>query len=136
MSPARRVPAGKAFLTIYLDRETVERLDKLAGAEDMSRSKLVSDLLTSGLEDRELTVKVMTDPVVAPAMMSALAKPEILRALMGVMRESLSDEQLDLFQRSMAITTHEVEKHHKRQQRAAAKQDARPARSRRKKGKK
>ena len=133
MAPARRIPAGKAFLTIYLDLDTVQRLDKLAAAEDMSRSKLVSDLLLSGLEDRELTVKVMTDPVVAPAMMSALAKPEILRAMMNVMRESLSDEQLELFQRSMAITTHEVEQHHKRQQRAAAQRNARPASKKRRK---
>jgi metal-responsive CopG/Arc/MetJ family transcriptional regulator len=92
---------GKTIVSLYFDTDLVKRIDRLAASQDVSRSKWIEAIVSERIDDEEMTVRVMTDPVVAPAMMSALAKPEILRAMTSIMREQLTDEQLSLFSQVM-----------------------------------
>jgi hypothetical protein len=96
---AKRVlKSGKAaYMNVYITADLKERLEKLARFEELSVSRLVGKLLRDSVEQEELVVKAMSDPVLGPAMASAFARPEVLRALGSVLREDLSDDQLRLF---------------------------------------
>ena len=105
-----RLGPGKAFVTLYLDKSTVERLDALAAAQNMSRSKFCESLITEGLEESEVTVRAMSNPVIQRALFEVLGKPDVLRSITRSMRDELTDEQLELFQRAMIGATQAVEK--------------------------
>lgn len=124
-----RIGPGKTIVSLYFDSDLVKRIDRLAASHDISRSKYIERVVAESIEDDEIAVRVMTDPVVAPAMLSALAKPEILRAMTGLLREQLSDEQLNLFSQVMHSAGKSAAK---RAERTAAKQDARAAKQRQK----
>lgn len=111
MAPrAGRVGPGKMIVTLYFDADLVKRIDRLAAADDRSRSKYIEDLVKEGIDKQEMAVRTMTDPVIAPVMMKALASPEVLRALLSMMRTELTDEQLSLFQQTMAAASVQVQK--------------------------
>ena len=130
MSPKGRSATGpgKTIVSLYFDADLVKRIDRLAASHDISRSKWIEAIVAERIDDEELSVRVMTDPVVAPAMMNALAKPEILRAMTGILREQLTDEQLSLFSQVMHTAGEQATK---RAKRTAAKRDARAAKRRR-----
>src|SRR5674476_229708 len=92
---------GKRFLAAAIDTDLVVRLDKVAAARGVSRSKYVEEIVRDALDEDEQVVRALNDPVLMPAMMGAFAKPEVLRAMAGVMRAEMSDQQLALFQQSM-----------------------------------
>lgn len=110
VSKNARVGPGKMLLTIYIDVDLVKRIDRLSSSEDVSRSKYVERVLADSIEQEELTVRTMTDPVVAPAMMKALASPEVMRAMLSMIRQDLTDEQLSLFQQTMHAASEQVQK--------------------------
>ena len=110
MAKGGRVGPGKQFITLYLNKETVKRLDDLAAAKNTSRSRFCEQLILDGLQDSELTVRAMTTPVVRDALFSVLAKPDVLRAIMRGMQDELSDDQLELFSRAMIGASQAVEK--------------------------
>ena len=128
-----RLGPGKAFLTAYVERSVVERLDAVAAAQDLSRSKLIERLVIDGLQDMELEVRALTDPVVGPAIINAFARPEVLRAMANVLRQDLSDDQLQLFQQAMHATSDQLNHMHAKR-RPSAKRTPRAGNSR--KGKK
>jgi hypothetical protein len=99
-----RVGPGKQFITLYLDKSLVEQCDRLAAAQDISRSKYLVNIIEESIAQDGIAVQAMTNPVVSSALMSAFANPEVLRAITGVMRSELSDDQLNLFQRAMTTT--------------------------------
>jgi predicted transcriptional regulator len=82
--------------------ELVKRIDRMAKLRDVARSVVVQEFISEAIDQQELTVKAMTDPLVSQALMQAFARPEVLRALGSVMREDLTDDQLSLF---AAVTT-------------------------------
>jgi predicted transcriptional regulator len=94
---------GKAaYLSLYVSATLKQRLERLAAAKDDSISVVVEQLLGDAIEQEELTVKAVHDPVLGPAMMHAFTRPEVLRALLGVIREDVSDDQLKLFSATMS----------------------------------
>lgn len=88
---------------VNVDVEVWKRVDELASAQNLSRSEYVEKLLREGIQGDELTVKVMTDPVLVPAMSKAFADPSVMRALLAVMRENkdVGQQELDFFLESM-----------------------------------
>ena len=107
---ANKLGPGKTIVSLYFDAELVKRIDRLAAADDTSRSRYIERLVTDGIEQEERTVRVLTDPVIAPTMMKALASPEILRAMAQLMRQDMTDDQLQLFTQTMAAASDQVEK--------------------------
>ena len=95
----------KGYLSVYIDADLLRRLDRLAAARDVSRSKLVEEMLLDQLGNSELHVAAMTNPTIVNALMGAMARPEVLRAMSSAMREDVDDEQLQLFQRAINAAT-------------------------------
>lgn len=101
--------------------EVVLRLDAVAAARNVTRSKLMEELLIGALDDEERTIGMMTNPVISQAILGAIAQPEVLRAMSESMRHQLSDEQLELFQKSMHGLEQQIAKHQPTKQRPAVK---------------
>jgi hypothetical protein len=97
-----RTGKGRTYMTVYVSDALAKRLTRLARAKDVSRSKLAEQLLADGVEHEETMVAAMTDPVVMPAIMKALAEPSVLASMMRAMRADLSDDQLQLFEKQIA----------------------------------
>jgi hypothetical protein len=94
--------AKTQLISMRLPAELVQRMDRMAKLRDVPRSQVVYEFISESIDQEELTVKAMTDPILSGAMMQAFARPEVLRALGSVMRDQLTDDQLSLF---AAVTT-------------------------------
>ncbi len=96
----------KLKVSVAIDGELVNRLDRLSEAAGQSRSALVCELVIAGLEQAELMVKATSDPVLMGAIGRVMADPLVLRNMVAGLRSELSDEQLDLFKSRLdAFTT-------------------------------
>lgn len=89
------------LISLRLPADLLGRVDALAGAKHETRSAMIEHLLRDAIDSEELLVRAMTDPIVAPAILGAMAQPEVLRAMTATMRQQLTDEQLQLFTKSM-----------------------------------
>ena len=105
-----RLGPGKAFVTLYIDRELLTRIDRLAANHDESRSKYIAGLLADAVTQEELGVQVFTNPVLMKAYGAAMSQPGVLRQLLNTMRSDLNDSQLELFQRAVATFTQDATK--------------------------
>lgn len=88
------------LISFRIPQDLLTRIDNIAGAKGDSRTQVIEELLRDSIEHEEQLVRAMTDPIVGPAILSALAKPEVMRALTSSLRQDLTDEQLQLFQRA------------------------------------
>ena len=95
-------PASLRLISLRLPADLLTRVDQIAGAKGESRTASIERLIRDGIDDEENFVRMATDPVVGPAIFGAFAKPEVVRALMQALRQDLTDEQLDLFQRGVS----------------------------------
>ena len=95
----------KQAVTIAVRPSILKRLDAIAKAKGESRSEAVERFLVDALDDEELTVRAMTNPVIAQAILGAMAQPNVMRAMMHAMREDLDDDQLELFSQAMTAAT-------------------------------
>lgn len=86
-----------AIVTISLDAGLVARIDRLARAVGMSRSAWMQRQIEDCIDDEEMGVKALTDPVVGGALLSVFKDREVMRGLAKMMGEQLSDQQLQLF---------------------------------------
>lgn len=93
--------ALKIKTSMALSRPLLDRLDDLALAKGQSRSDLIEGFIERCLGDEELGVRVVGNPVLGPALLQMLARPEIMRAMSGALRETVSDDQLQLFSQAM-----------------------------------
>jgi predicted transcriptional regulator len=94
--------AGKAYVGAYVEAALIRRLDRLARARKVNRSRIVEQLLNDGVERDELMVKMTTDPVLSRAMMQAVSRSEVMTQLLRSMREEMTDDQLQLFEDRLA----------------------------------
>lgn len=90
------------LISMRLREDLLRRVDALAAAQHLTRSAVIEQLLLKSIEEDEIGIQVLTDPIVGRALLGAIAKPEVLRAMTGVIRSELTDEQLHLFTRAMA----------------------------------
>lgn len=91
----------KRRITLTLDPALVKRVDRMAKATRESRSAVVEDLLRDGLEDQEMFVKAMGNPLLRESLGRAFASKDVLRQMAAVIGDDLGDDQLELFTRMM-----------------------------------
>lgn len=92
---------AKAKIAISMDADLVKRLDRLAPQMHRNRSELIEIFVRQQMDETEAGASVLTNPVVGPIILEALSKPEILRAMAGVMSEKMTDQQMQLFGQAM-----------------------------------
>jgi predicted transcriptional regulator len=84
-------------VTLSMAPGLVERIDRLAKATGLSRSAWVQQQIANAIDDEEMAVKALTDPLVAPALLGVFKDRDVMRGLANLMGEQLSDQQLQLF---------------------------------------
>jgi formylmethanofuran dehydrogenase subunit E-like metal-binding protein len=92
---------GRRPKTYNLPKSLTDRVTVLAKAQGMSESLVAERLLLDSLGQEETNVKLMTDPVVMPAMVKAMSEPAVMRAILDAIRDDLGDDQLQLFGHAM-----------------------------------
>lgn len=100
--------AQRVAFTISLQPGVAKAIDDLADAQGISRSALVLRWITEKMEGEKHTVAIFANPVVANTIIKAFAQPGVLRALADAVGEKLTDEQLELFHRTMNVATEEA----------------------------
>jgi hypothetical protein len=89
--------AAKVPITFAMSPDLLVRIDKLAKATGQSRSAWLEARIRDGLEQEEVGVQALTDPVVGPALLGIFRDGEVLRSMAKMFRDELSDSQLQLF---------------------------------------
>jgi predicted transcriptional regulator len=92
----------KVKVSVALTPVLAKRIDRMAKVMSKSRSQMVQELIEGGMDDSEISAAAMTNPAISQALLTALGKPEVIRAMLQVMRQDLSEDQLDLFGQAMA----------------------------------
>ena len=98
----------KQAVTIAVRPALLKRIDQLAKAKGESRSEAIEHLLLDALEDEELAVRAISNPVISQALLGAMAQPQVMRSMLHAMRSELSDDQLELFSKAMTAATEAV----------------------------
>lgn len=95
----------KTPVSFSMSPSLVKRLDRLAKAMGKSRSAYLEGLVRDCIEEEESGVKMLTDPVMGPALLKAFGNRDVLRGLVRALGEDLTDSQLDLFASQMERMT-------------------------------
>lgn len=95
---AKRQPGRRRLkIAVTVEPALLERIERLAKAKGQNRSRFIEELIRDQIDQEELTVKALTDPVIGPALAGMFARPDILRAMTAQLRQDMTDEQLKLF---------------------------------------
>lgn len=97
---------AKITMTVSIDGSLVERIGRLAAATGQSRSSWVESQLRNLVDDEEIGVKALTDPVVGPALVGMFKDRDVLRGFAKLVTDQLSDKQLGLFAERVSKLTH------------------------------
>jgi metal-responsive CopG/Arc/MetJ family transcriptional regulator len=92
---------AKRVFSISVDESLMTRLDDLADAQGVSRSKLVEKFITDGIGEQEVAVRMWSDPVVMGALGKAFNSPDVLRRLASAIEAETTPDQLQLFQHTL-----------------------------------
>lgn len=98
-----RTKGTKTIVTMSLDTELVRRLDDLADAQGRSRSWVIENWMREKLEDEEVTVKLLTNPVVMKAVLETFKNPEVLRTLAKMAMGSAGEQDVLKFRQGMQL---------------------------------
>lgn len=104
----------KTTVTIAIDPELLKRIDKLAKAMAVSRSRFFELSMREHLADQELGIQAFTDPAIMGPMIKLLGNRDWLRAAAKAFGEEASDEQLTLFSRAAEDLARKAEKRTKK----------------------
>ena len=91
----------RRVVSITIDPDVLERVDRLAAARVLARGRLIEEFIADGIEEEELFVKVSSQPVLMQALMRAFAQPGVVKELSAVMGQDLSEQQLNLFHQAV-----------------------------------
>lgn len=83
---------SKSRITVTVDPDLVERIDRLAELRDTSRSKMFEMLLEIGVEDEEKTMKTLGNPIIGPIVESVLDHPKLVSMIAAAIGDKLSPE--------------------------------------------
>jgi len=89
-------------VSLSIDPKLWRRVERLAKASKRSRSDVVCGFIRDGLDDAEVFVKAMSNPVLVDAFSKVFASRDVVKSMASVVGEELSDEQLKLFERTMS----------------------------------
>lgn len=93
---AKRVPMG-----LSLDGKLMARVDRLAKAMGLTRSRYVENLVRDAIEDAELGVRAFSDPAIMGPLCEMLSKREWVQSCAKAMGAELGEDQLKLFTEAM-----------------------------------
>lgn len=94
--------AARRVFSIALDPEKIARLDDLADARGISRSRLIEQYIDEAMQEDETTVRVLSDPVLLRGFAQAFKDKGMIRRLLDVVSgEGADPDQLHLFQQSL-----------------------------------
>lgn len=111
----------KLTVSVKLDPDIIERIDRIADAERRTRSYIVGDLVLAGLEQRETAVKMYTDPTMMAAVAEFLSKGEVLSRIGEIVRKPLDEDTARAFESQMKDTVKGIEERRDRLRDARAK---------------
>lgn len=100
----------RAIISVTIEPELLKRLDDLADAQAVPRSQLIETLIRQGIEDEEIAVRAVTNPVILNAFMGAFRDRAVVKAMASAVGDELSPEQLNLFRQAMTALDHTVRK--------------------------
>jgi len=83
---------GKTDVTVSMPTVLLRKLDRLVKLQGVTRSDVVTELLSAGLEGGEAMVKVLANDKVRAAMVEAFMKPGVLRAMTLALGSELSPD--------------------------------------------
>jgi hypothetical protein len=98
----------RSIVSISIGPELLQRVDDLADAQGVPRSQLIVKLISEGIEDDEMAVRALMNPVVMQAMTTAFRDPMVLRGMAAAVGQELSSEQLQLFHQAMSAASDAV----------------------------
>ena len=83
---------AKVRITITIDEDLLERLDRISEAGRENRSALIERLLLECVTEEEM----MVDPIVQNLFRSAMASPKVTESLTDALRNVLDEERFDV----------------------------------------
>lgn len=92
--------AKKTRTTLTIDPGILKRATRAAKVQRISRSAWIEEAMRSHLEDQELMVKALSNPMLRDAFSQVFGKPEVIRQMIREMGQDLDDDQLDLFRQA------------------------------------
>lgn len=93
--------ALKTRVTVAISEDLLRDIDRLADAQGRSRSDYMERCIRDQVRNESVTLKLLQDPVVGPAMVGAFSDPAVLRAMTDRVGEKLSDDELTLFHQAL-----------------------------------
>lgn len=93
----------KKVRSIAIDEKLLDELDRLADAQGISTSALISKLCREGLENEGMMVAAFTNPLIRDSLMKAFGQPDVIRAMASSMSQQVDPRQLELFQQGLQM---------------------------------
>lgn len=84
---------SKSRITVTVDPDLVERIDRIAELRDTSRSRIFEILLEVGVQEEERTMKTLGNPVIGPIVQGVLDHPKLVQMIAAAIGEKLSPEE-------------------------------------------
>jgi len=91
----------KMVVAVTLEPDVVKRLDEVAAANEVSRSRQVELYIREGLEEGEFAAKAFANPAIMRAMGKALADRSVIKQIAAAMTSDSTPDQLKLFEQAI-----------------------------------
>ena len=82
----------KVRITITIDEDLLERIDRISEVKRENRSALIERLLLECVTEEEM----MVDPIVRDLLRSAMASPQVTESLTEALRNVMDEERFDV----------------------------------------
>lgn len=94
----------KVTASFSVDPDLLKQVDDLADAQSLSRSQLLEKWMKQAVEQEKQAAAVLSNPVLLEGFAKAFSAPGILKEMAKALGDELSDEQLELFHRTLSAT--------------------------------
>jgi metal-responsive CopG/Arc/MetJ family transcriptional regulator len=101
----RKIPASKrkVKVSVAMSGDLAKRIDRMAKATGKNRSQTVQGLIEDAIDQQEISASVVSNPTIMTALVAALAKPDVTRAMMNQIRQEVTEDQLGLFAKAVEV---------------------------------
>lgn len=117
----------KIKISVAMDKELVDRLDRIAEHQRWSRSQLIDVYVRDGIAKSEGMFKIMADPLLREKFTKLLSDPGVLRGVLEAAGKPPSDEEMERVSSGMNLAV-DVLKVREAEAKAQAPKPAKPAR--------
>src|SRR5215469_9006671 len=78
---AKHMKGRKQIVSLSLDAELMDRIVRLADAQNRSRSAMIEELIQAGIQQQEIMTAALLNPGVAQTLMKTVMQPDVLKDL-------------------------------------------------------